>query len=327
MKVLVTGANGLLGHHVVMELIARGQGVSVIVRNTRNLCFDCSKVNIHIGDFTLYDDLKTAATGCEAIIHIAAITDAGLRRYDDYSRVNVEGTKLVLRVADELGINRIVYVSSANTVGYGCARQPADEHFTMQFPFTASFYARSKAASEQLMTEASQQPNRHIIILNPTFMIGAYDTRPSSGRMILMGYKRSLMLVPKGGKNFVATRDVAVATVNALTQGKNGERYLLAGTGLSFREFYNILKIISNYSQYTVQIPGFLLLGLGKIGDLLRFIGIKTDICSMNVRQLMIREFYSNDKARRELGLPQTGIEIAVQEAIDWFKSRGMLKP
>lgn len=327
MKVLVTGANGLLGHHVVMELIARGQGVSVIVRNTRNLCFDCSKVNIHIGDFTLYDDLKTAATGCEAIIHIAAITDAGLRRYEDYSRVNVEGTKLVLRVADELGINRIVYVSSANTVGFGTALKPGEEYLPIQFPFTGSFYAWSKAASEQLMTEASQQPDRHVIILNPTFLIGAYDTRPSSGRMMLMGYKRSLMVVPKGGKNFVAARDVAVSTVNALSMGNNGERYLLAGTGLSFKEFYSIQKTVANYKQYLVEMPGFLLLLLGKIGDLLRFIGIKTDICSMNVRQLMIREYYSNDKSRRELGLPQTSIEIAVQEAIDWFKSRGMLKP
>ena len=86
-----------------------------------------------------------------------------------------------------MNINTIVYVSSANTIGYGTKEQLADESFPIRFPFTDSFYAQSKSASEQLFIEASRKPNRHIIIVNPTFMIGAFDPKPSSGKLMIMG--------------------------------------------------------------------------------------------------------------------------------------------
>ena len=60
------------------------------------------------------------------------------------------------------------------------------------------------------------------------------------------------------------------------------------------------------------------------MGDLIRFLGIKTELCSMNLKQLMIREYYSNAKAKSELTLPETNIKIAIKEAIDWFKDHKM---
>jgi nucleoside-diphosphate-sugar epimerase len=155
-------------------------------------------------------------------------------------------------------------------------------------------------------------------------MIGSFDTKPSSGKLMLMGYKRWLMFTPKGGKNFVAVQDVAVAVCNALTQGKNGERYLASGVNLTFDEFYNLQKKIVGYRQYTIEIPDFLLFLIGKMGDLLRKMRIKTEICSMNLNQLKIREYYSNKKAKTDLNLPETDLKIAIKEAIDWFKTHNM---
>ena len=324
MKILVTGANGLLGHRVVMELLKRNISVKIIVRSTRNIYFDLSLVEIFEGNFSNYKQLKAAAEGCDAIIHIAAVTATDLIHYEDYRKINVEGVAQILKVADEIDIKNLVYVSSSNTIGFGTEQQLADERFDIQNPFSKSFYAQSKVESEKLVVETSGKENRHFVIINPTFMIGAYDPKPSSGKLMLMGYKRWLMFTPKGGKNFVPVQDVAVAVCNALTQGKNGERYLASGVNLSFKEFYNLQKKIVGYKQYTIEIPDSLLFLIGKMGDLLRKMGIKTEICSMNLNQLKIREYYSNKKAKTDLNLPETDLKIAIKEAIDWFKTHNM---
>lgn len=325
MKVLVTGANGLLGHHVVMELLKRKIEVNIIVRQTTNIYFDLAAVNVIVGDFTVYETLQNASMQCDAIIHIAALTATHLLHYSDYFKVNVEGTKLILKVAKEQKINKIVYISSANTIGYGTEQDLANERSSIKFPFTNSFYAQSKMASEELIIAASKKANKHFIIINPTFMIGAFDTKPSSGKLLLMGYNRKLLFIPKGGKNFVDAQSVAFAVCNALTMGKNGERYLASGVNLSFRQFYAIQKEIACYQQFTFEIIPVFISFIAKIGDLIRRLGIATDLSTMNLRQLEIREFYSNDKSKRELDLPETNINFAIQSALGWFKKQGMI--
>jgi nucleoside-diphosphate-sugar epimerase len=324
MKVLVTGANGLLGHNVVIELLKQQHSVRIIVRSTKNIQFDVNKVEVFEGNFTDFKTLQQAARDCDAIIHIAAVTATNLLHYEDYRKINVEGSARIIKVANDLNINRIVYISSANTIGFGTEQQFSDERFNIEFPFSESFYARSKMESEQLFIAASNVPDKHIVIINPTFMIGAFDTKPSSGKLMLMGYKKWFMFTPKGGKNFVTVKDVAVCVCNALVQGRNGERYLASGINLSFSEFYSLQSQIGNYRQYVFELPDFILILIGKFGDFLRRLGIKTELCSMNLRQLIIREFYSNAKAKSELKLPQTDLKIAIKEAIDWFKNHNM---
>jgi nucleoside-diphosphate-sugar epimerase len=326
MKVLVTGANGLLGHHVVFELLKNQYEVSIIVRSKKNIYFDEKQIQVFEGNFTDYEALKNAAGGCDAIIHIAAVTATNLLHYRDYSRINVDGPAQVIRVANELDIKRLVFVSTANTIGFGTEKQPADETFSIQFPFTESYYAQSKLEAEELFIEASLLPYRHVIIINPAFLIGAFDTKPSSGKLMLMGYKKRLMFAPRGGKNFVPVRDVAVAVCNGLTQGRNGERYLASGVNLSFSEFYQLQKQMGNYKQRLIEIPDFVLLAVGKIGDLIRKLGVKTEVCSMNLSQLLIREYYTNAKAQTELSMPQTELKTAISEALDWFKTNGMIE-
>ena len=325
MKVLVTGANGLLGHHVIFELLKQNHSVRIIVRSTKNICFDVNSVEVFIGNFTDSNQLKQAADGCGGIIHIAAVTATNLLKYEDYKKINAAGATVVTSVADELNINNLVFVSTANTIGYGNHNHPGDETFPIQFPFSNSFYAQSKVEAEQIFMKASKQPDKHIVIINPTFMIGAYDSKPSSGKLILMGYEKRLMFVPKGGKNFVAVKDVAMAACNALTHGRNGERYLVSGINLSFAEFYAYQKQIGNYKQILIRIPNYLLNIVGRTGDLIRRLGLETELCTMNLRQLMVREYYSNQKAKTELNLPETDLEIAINEAIEWFKIQKMV--
>lgn len=325
MKILITGANGLLGHHVVMQLQQNHHEIRILLRGSRDLYFDKTGIEIYNGTFTDYNSLKKAADGCDAIIHIAAVTATDLLHYEDYRSVNTDGAANVIRVADELNINRLVFVSTANTVGYGTVESTADENSPIKYPFSKSFYARSKVEAEKMFVDASKKPDHHVIIINPTFMIGSHDVKPSSGKLMLMGYKKRLMFVPKGGKNFVAVTDVATAICNALTMGQNGERYLASGVNLSFSEFYKIQSRIGGYRQKLVEISGQFIKMAGKAGDLIRLFGVKTEICSMNLNQLTIQEYYTNQKAVLELKMPQKPIEQAIEEALEWFKKNAII--
>ena len=112
----------------------RNHRVSIIVRSERNIYFDLNAVEVHTGNFTNYHQLKTASQGCDAIIHIAAVTATNLLHYEDYQRINAVGAGLIVKVSEELKIDKLVFVSTANTVGYGRPNQLADETYPVQPP-------------------------------------------------------------------------------------------------------------------------------------------------------------------------------------------------
>jgi dihydroflavonol-4-reductase len=325
MKVLVTGANGLLGHHVVMQLLEHAHDVRIIVRSAERIYFDLAKVDLRIGDFTVEQNFENAAFGFDAVIHIAAITATNLLHLNDYKGVNVDSNQLILDVCNRLKIKRIVFVSSANTIGYVTNVQLSDELSPIQYPFTKSFYAQSKLQAEEIYQKASNPSENHIIIINPTFMIGAYDVKPSSGKLLLMGWRKRLLFVPRGGKNFVAAADVAVSICNALTLGTSGERYLASGINLTFKEFYTIQSRVGGYQQTVVQVPDMLLELVAKVGDLLQILGLRTDVCSRNINQLTICEYYTNAKSKAILRQPNTSLEQAINQALEWFKANSYL--
>lgn len=324
MKILVTGANGLLGHHVVMELLNNKYEVRIIVRSTQKIGFDLNKVEVVTGNFTDKEIIYQAAKNCDAIMHIAATTDTNLLNYREYAQINVDATKQLIDVAKELSIRNMVFVSTANTIGYGNEKNPADERYPIQYPFTKSDYAKSKVEAEQLFVEYAK--DNHVIIINPTFMIGSYDTKPNSGKLVLMGYQKRFLFLPAGGKNFVYVKDVAVACCNALTMGKTGERYLAAGENLSFKMYFIKQQKVGKYKQKIIILPTFILKMIAVIGDILRFFKIKVSFCSRNINQLLIKEYYTNAKAKTSLLFPETSVEWAINDALNWFKNAGYLK-
>lgn len=324
MKVLVTGANGLLGHHVVMQLLEKGHQVRIVVRSVQKIYFELDKVEVIKGSFADKDTIYRAAESCDAIIHIAAVTDTDLFYYRDYQLINVDATRQLIEVAKTLSIKSFIFVSTANTIGFGRKEKSADENSPIRYPFTKSDYALSKLEAEQLFTDYKNE--NHLIIINPTFMIGNYDTKPSSGELVIMGYKKRFMPIPPGGKNFVCVKDVAVACCNALTMGVSGNKYLASGVNLSFKDYYKIQSRVGGYKQRLIIMPILILKLIALIGDFMRMFKIKVSFCSRNINQLLIKEYYSNSKAKADLLLPETPLETAITEALNWFKSLGHIK-
>lgn len=319
MKVLLLGATGLLGHNVLLRLMAEGHQVVALVRRASGIRLPQGGWTTVEGSLLDYDTLRNAASGCDAVINCAGCTDMALRRYEDFLPANRELCVLLARLMDELGIRILVHTSTVNTIGYGDASRPADESEPMRPPFKGSFYADSKREGEQVVLAAATE-GRHVVVVNPGFMLGAWDVKPSSGRMLLAAYRKPVMFAPKGGKAFVHVDDVAAAIVHALLHGRNGARYIAVNSDacMSITELYKMQAKVCDYRQWVIPAPGWLLLAAGRVGDLLRWMGVKTQVSTSNIRQLLVREYYGNRLAVSELGMNPTPIENAVKDFYEW---------
>jgi nucleoside-diphosphate-sugar epimerase len=323
--VLITGANGLLATHVIMELLAQGYQVKGLLRdNQRFQLGEHPHLVLIQGDFTHPPTIREAVRNCDFVIHAAALTNQNLIDYAPYQRVNVEAVKEIMKASIKEGVKKVVHVSSANAFGFGTKEHPGDETRLIRKPFSESLYANSKLEGQQLALSFKDQIE--VTVVNPTFMLGAYDAKPGSGRILLMGFPRKILFYPPGGKNFVDVGDVATGVLKALKQGNNGEAYLLGGENLSYLEFFKKLSHITHQRPLYIRIPKGILLLVGLIGSILRTLGIATQLSLNNMKILCINNFYSNHKASGELGLEFKPIDNGIEEGIAWFIKEGRIK-
>ena len=153
-------------------------------------------------------------------------------------------------------------------------------------------------------------------------MLGAFDTKPSSGRIILMGLHKKLISLSTGREKFrVYVKDVAQSIINAITHAKNGEKYIACNENISYRDFFRKLNIVNNQNPLMIKVPGLVLRIAGLFGDLLRKLNIKTDLCTPNMESLCIENYYTNHKSATELNVQYHSIETAIKEASDYFNT------
>ena len=316
-RAFVTGISGLLGTNLVMDLLEKGFLVRGLVRDPSRYR-GVSHSNLEIVQGALDGDLTDALYEVDVCVHVAAETRQDLIRYSQYREVNFEATVSLFESAKRAGVSRFVFVSTANTLGYGSAEDPGTEQKEMRQPFRDSFYARSKREAEEYLLSRSDEMDS--VIINPTFMLGPHDSKPSSGRIILMGWKKRLVFYPPGGKNFVHVRDVSRGVINSIERGRSGERYLIANDNLSYREFFRQLNRVTGQEARLIGIPGAVLIAMGHVGDLLRFFRLRTSLCSAHMRILCVDNYYSNAKSIDELGLDYSPVEHMIRDAVDYFE-------
>ena len=319
MKVLLLGATGLLGHNVLRRLMDEGHRVVALVRRPDAIRLPMEGWEMVTGSLLDYDVLSRATEGCEAIVNCAGVTDMSLLHYEDYLPVNRDLCRLMVRLMDEQGITTVVHASTVNTIGFGTPDHPADESTPMIPPFKGSFYADSKREGEHILLAAATE-GRHVVVVNPGYMLGPYDVKPSSGRMLLSAYRKPVMFAPRGGKAFVHVADVAQAMVNALTQGVNGTRYIAVNSHACFtiKHLFRLQSEVCGYRQFILTLPSWMLLAAGRVGDFFRFMGVGTEVSSRNIRQLLVREYYDNSRAVHDLQMPETPITEAIRDFYQW---------
>lgn len=328
MPVLVTGADGFLGSNVVRALLSDGRGVRCLVQPGRNTgTLAGLDVEIVGGDILDLEGMTVAARGCEAIVHTAGSTTIWPARAPHIRRVNVMGTATVIQAALYCKVRRLVHIGTANSFGFGPKKDPGDETRPYMAGRYGLDYLDSKHEAQQVVLGAVRATGVPAVVINPTFMLGPYDAGPGSGTMILRLARRQVPGYAVGGRCYVSVRDVAAATVNALDGGEVGRCYICGNENLSYREAFGMICDLLGVRAPRLGFSPVLTKAVGLAGSAAAAVSKKPPTLSYPMARIACDEhYYSADRARRDLSLPQTPIDQAVDEAVDWFRRNGYLE-
>jgi len=325
MKILLTGADGFLGSNITRELLSRGHEVrAFLIPGHLTLTLEGLPLERFSGNLLQASDVLRAAAGCDAVIHAAASTSVWPTRNPLVNQVNIEGTRHIIEAVRQLGIPRLVYVSTASSFGFGSLEKPGNEQSPYRSATYQLDYVDSKYHAQQLVLEAVKKSQLPAIIVNPCFMFGPYDSKPSSGAMIVAACKGKLPGYSNGGRNYIYVKDVACGVVNALQQGRIGECYILGNSNLSYEAIFKIIADVTGAKIPQRKIPAPLTKAYGWFNSFYAKATGKAPTLSHNLARIACDEhYYDPGKAVRELNLPQTPIAVAVTEAFNWLVKYG----
>lgn len=270
MKVLVTGASGFTGSHLVSALEKRGDVVIGLVRSSSNLeRLSQSKVQLVYGDITDQNALRAAMTGVDWVFHTAAYVELGLVDAAAMEKVNVEGTRAVLEVAQAVGVAQVVYCSTIGVFG-DTQGEVVNETFQRTQTDFCSAYDRTKYQAQQLVDQFAAQGLPVVSIL-PSGIFGADD--PHFGPVLKQFIKGGLKLWAGGDRitGIVHVDDLVEAMILAAAKGKSGEYYIISAGDLSTREMFGILsqetgiRVPTEAPQPLVRLVGNILDPLGRL--------------------------------------------------------------
>lgn len=328
-KVFVTGADGMLGSNIVRELIQQGYQAHCLVfpgRKTGTL--DDLPIREITGNLLDPDTLDKAMAGCDAVIHVAASTAVWPGRNARVMQVNLDGTRSMINAAKRAGVKRFVHIGSANSFAVGTATQPGDENSGYNNWKYRNDYIDSKYLSQQMLLEEHSKEDFPVIILNPTFMIGPYDSGPSSGRLILSVVQGKVPAYSRGVKNFVHAADVAVAAVNALKMGRTGQCYIAGNENMDYGTFFRLVCQVAGVPFKMRRVPYPLVLTGGLLGSVwARISRIPANLSFGIARMSAMQQYYSSAKAVHELNMPQTPVQQAVSDCLSWFRENNYWSP
>lgn len=327
---VVTGATGLLGANAAIALAQRGYHVRGLCRDparTRHL--SDLPIEWAVADLSDRASLSKAFRGAGAVIHCAGDTTQSRWLTPALLSANVRGTRNVIAASAGAGIGRLVHCSSTTTCGVARSERPADENSLErgESVLLTDGYTRSKYTAERLAREATARMD--VVIVNPGYLLGPFDRKPTSGRLLLRIAEGKAPGWPTGWNSFVDVRDVAEGIVHALERGRRGERYILSGENLPYRTVMHVAAKRLGVPPPRFPVPHVVARMAGLAGDakdgITRSAG---DINSATVQYGYSRTFrFSSAKAEKELGYTARPVQQAIEAAIDWFARAGMLPP
>jgi dihydroflavonol-4-reductase len=322
MNVLITGATGFIGGALCRALAARGDHVFAFHRPTSNLRqLENLAIEHVIGDLSQPETVHAAVQGMDAVFHAAAwvgMNDPG-RLY----AINVEGTRTVVQASLQAGVKRLVYTSSVAALGIPTPGVPVllDENHTWNFRPELFPYGYAKYLAE-LEVQKGVAQGLEAVIVNPSLVLGPGDLYRQSSSVVLKIASRKVGVIVDGGANVIHVDDVALGQIAAFEYGKIGERYILGGKNITYREMVTTIAQVTGVPAPTVVLPGRLVRALRGPAHLIeRYMDlpVTTDVFVLAGRYL----YYDTQKAREQLFLPEPrSLEQAAAEAFAWFSGK-----
>jgi dihydroflavonol-4-reductase len=325
-RVFITGATGFVGGHVARQYAAEGASLRLLTRQTSRLDslagIDAEMVK---GDLRETENLRSALSGCDALVHVAADYRLWVRDPKHMYAANVDGTRELLKLAREVGIQRVVYTSSVATMGFKTDGTIVNEETPVALADMIGHYKRSKFLGELEAIQAAKA-GQHVMILNPTTPIGPGDAKPTpTGRIIVDFLNKKFPAYVDTGLNLVDVTEVARMHIVALERGAPGERYILGGENLTLKQILDRMSAITGLPSPTRKVPHSVAMGFAFFDETItgKLRGKEPRATVEAVRMGKKMMFASSTKAERELGFQVLPVYPALRAAIDWFIAHG----
>jgi len=325
----ITGATGHIGNVLVRKLLARGEKVRALILPGE----DCTslqdlKLDRSEGDVLDLPSLKRAFQGSRIIYHLAGIISIMPGKNPTIKRVNVQGTRNVIRAAHEAGAHRLVYTSSIHALFRSPHGTTIDERTPFDPDHAISAYDQSKAEASLLVMDAACL-GMNTVIVCPTGVIGPFDYRGSEmGQLILDAMQSKPQFYVDGAYDFVDVRDVAEGLILACEKGRRGESYILSGERLGVERLMAMVQKVSGMQTKLIKIP----MGFAHIVALFaplyyRLRRSKPRFTPYALATVTSNSNISNVKAMRELGYIPRPLSESIADTVQWFREYRRLSP
>ena len=322
MKILVTGATGFLGNNLARKLLQQGHEIVTTVRTTSDLRpLDGLQVEAVHANLTDSAAMAPVIEDVDAIIHCAAMIQLGLSRRESSIAFNVGSTEVLAHAARRRNI-RMIHVSTVDTLAASKDGTPVTEEADSEAKFDCSYVVSKRAACETFSKEVEKGLDG--VTVCPGFMLGPNDWKPSSGEMLLFVARTPLFFVAAGGCTVVDVRDVADGIVAALHRGVSGEKYILGGENISYMELWTRMAKVIGCGAPRRKISDLVARITGKTGDFIsKFRKNEISLNSASTGMGQMLNWYSSEKAIKELDYSIGDIDVAIEDAWNWFKLHG----
>ena len=327
--VLLTGATGFVGSAIARSLIESGYRVRALVRPSsvrNNLAgLDLETFDGDIGDAAA---LVNAMSGVRYVVHAAADYRLFARDAAALIRTNVEGTRNVMQAALRAGSERIVYTSSVATIATRDDRTPADETTPLAEASAIGAYKRSKVAAERVVEAMVEHDRLPAVIVNPSTPIGPRDIKPTpTGRVIVEAANGRVPAFVETGMNLVHVDDVARGHVEALINGRIGERYILGGENVPLVTMLSEIARLTGRRAPRWKLPRGPLYPLAALAEAFASFTSREPLLTRDgLRMSKHWMFFTSAKAERELGYRTRPYVEGLRDAIGWFREAGYVR-
>lgn len=322
--VLITGGSGFVGRAVLDRLVAQGRDVRALTRSDASAAaLAAAGAEPVRGDLGDRASLERAMEGCEVVYHVAGLNGFCLPDPSALTVANVEGTRSVVRAAGAAGVRRIVYTSSAATLGE-VAGSIGSETSAHRGSFL-SHYERSKFEAEHVAFAEARTAGVELVSVNPSSVQGPGRTR-GTAKILIDALNGRLKLIVDSRMSIVDIADCAEGHLLAEERGREGERYVLSGVVLTVAEAVALLGRISGRDEHPRRLPPPVAVAMATGAELIaRARHRKPSICREMIRTILHGHAYDGGRAERELGLAYTPIEESLRRTVEWYVAEGLV--
>ena len=329
--VLVTGASGFLGYHVVKQLNERGIRPRVIeLPGSKGDALKRLDVERCSGDLADQKSVDAACAGVHTLVHLAfkVSVGGGAQLIEEMRRVNIAGTRLLLQTAAAAGVRRAVVAGSALAVGV--SREPvplAESDGSPQNAFDIPYASIRREA--ELGALAQSTPAFEVVSVCPSFTFGPDDPTGAPANKLLQAIiTRKLRFTLPVGVGCLDVRDFASGALLAADRGRAGERYLLSGENITANELVERAATLAGVRPPRLTPPTFLLnAGVGAL-ELISKLRGKPAPVTRDVLQVLGRyAWYNTSKARTELGWTTRPLQQTLADTIVWLRESHTAAP